>query len=76
MQNIEYGVYLGKDNPNNTYWVKDLYIWGNFMDRGTLIYNYGNYTENIDFFLRAPSLELDGFSYTPYPYPHPLTQED
>ena len=26
-----------------------------------------------DYFLREPSHELDGFTYTPYTYPHPLT---
>lgn len=29
--------------------------------------------ENIDYFLRAPTLAQDGFVYTPYTYPHPLT---
>ena len=28
-----------------------------------------------DFFMRAPYLELDGFNYSPYTYPHPLTDE-
>jgi hypothetical protein len=26
-----------------------------------------------DYFLREPSLDLDGFGYSPYMYPHPLT---
>jgi hypothetical protein len=29
--------------------------------------------ENRDYFLRAPSQALDGFTYIPFPYPHPLT---
>ena len=70
MQNILYGVGLYKENPNPEYWVKDLYIWNNSMDRGELINNYGNYTENADYFLYAKS------GYTPFPYPHPLTLQD
>jgi len=30
--------------------------------------------ENRDYFLRAPSLQQDGFAYTPYPYPHPYRE--
>jgi len=70
MQNILYGVGLYKDNTNSKYWVKDLYIWGNTMDRGTLINNAGNYTENTDYLLYEKP------NYTPYPYPHPLTLQD
>jgi len=70
MQNILYGVTLAADAPGTPYQVKDLYIWGNTMDRGTLILNnYAGYTENVDYFLSAKS------GYTPYPYPHPLTLE-
>jgi len=69
MQNILYGVTLAADAPGTPYQVKDLYIWGNTMDRGTLINNYAGYTENVDYFLYAKS------GYTPYPYPHPLTLE-
>ncbi len=29
--------------------------------------------ENKEYYLRAPSQQLDGFTYTPYTYPHPLT---
>ena len=66
MRNIWYGVGLYYDGvPQGQ--VKDLYIWGNTMDKGTLINNYANYTENVDYFLYAKS------GYTPYPYPHPLT---
>jgi hypothetical protein len=30
--------------------------------------------KNRDYFLRAPSRALDGFTYTPYPYPHPVAR--
>jgi len=60
--------------------VQDMWIWNNTYenvptevsiakdDGGVPIYD-----ENIDYFFRAPSLSQDGFDYTPYPYPHPLT---
>jgi len=69
MQNIWKGVGLYRDSQIPAYQVKDLYIWDNTMDRGTLIDNYAGYTENVDYFLFANS------GYTPYPYPHPLTLE-
>lgn len=28
--------------------------------------------ENAEYFLREPNFAQDGFTYTPYPYPHPL----
>jgi hypothetical protein len=34
-----------------------------------------NFTENVNYFLRAPNQQQDGFTYAPYPYPHPLTLE-
>jgi len=74
MQNILYGIGLFREEyvPSQ---VEDLWIWGNNMDGGTLINNYGEYEENVDYFLRAPNQGQDGFTYTPYPYPHPLTVE-
>ncbi|MFX1537638.1 MAG: hypothetical protein ACFFDI_25860 [Promethearchaeota archaeon] len=52
--------------------ISDTYIWGNDLGGAQLIkYNWDN-TENVNYFLRAPSLAQDGFEYTPYPYPHPL----
>ncbi len=59
----------------------DRWIWNNtLINVPVLIMHYGIpaqqlILENRDYFLRAPSMELDGFEYTPYPYPHPLTQD-
>jgi len=66
MQNIEHGIGLYRDSEIPAYQVKDLYIWDNTMDGGTLIDNYAGYTEDVDYFL----YEKPG--YTPYIYPHPL----
>lgn len=58
----------------------DRWIWNNtLINIPIFIQHYGTQTEeliqeNRDYFLRAPSMELDGFNYTPYIYPHPLTQ--
>jgi hypothetical protein len=55
--------------------VTHTYIWNNQYSNCELINNNGVYTENVDYFLRAPTQELDGWTYTPYPYPHPLVAE-
>jgi len=68
MQNIWYGVGLySEDGQQQKCKLHDLWVWGNSMDRGTLINNAGGFTQNVDYFLYAKS------GYTPYPYPHPLT---
>ncbi len=60
------------DNPEPTKClVHDSYIWGNSENWGISL----DYVENVDYFLRAPNMEDDGFIFTPYPYPHPLTLE-
>jgi hypothetical protein len=59
----------------------DKWIWNNeLVNTPNLWFYYGEpaaqlIKEGRDFFLRAPTMEQDGFTYTPYPYPHPLTQE-
>ena len=72
------GVQVGKDidgtplRPMN-----DLWIWGNtFENVATPFHNAdGYYVENVNYFLRAPNQAQDGFTYTPYIYPHPLVYE-
>jgi hypothetical protein len=71
----EVGVELSREGTIEQNWIKNLWIWGNVMNRlnapsnGTLLTNPGGYTVNVDYFLYA---KLD---YMPYPYPHPLTLE-
>lgn len=60
--------------------VNNTYLWNNYYN-GTLQTNSSSYyiqadsplAENANYFLRAPDQAHDGFNYTPYPYPHPLT---
>lgn len=72
---------MGSDGQSYPYDVRQYYIWGNtaydhnqnpinFTDR----IDPWNYQENVNYFLRAPNQQQDGFTYTPYPYPHPITQ--
>jgi len=53
----------------------NVWIWGNTIDEGVLVMNGSgaSFVQNVEYFLRAPTLAQDGFAYTPYPYPHPLT---
>lgn len=53
----------------------NVWIWNNTVSGGSLLNNAGNFEEGVDYFLRAPNQEQDGFTYTPYPYPHQLTYE-
>jgi len=56
--------------------IHDLWIWGNTYENiGTPFSSSSDHQENVDYFLRAPSVAQDGFEYTPYPYPHPLAVE-
>lgn len=60
--------------------VHNTYLWNNAYN-GVLCVRTTPYylqvdsplTENSQYFLRAPNQAQDGFTYTPYPYPHPLT---
>lgn len=75
------GLQLGNDQDRSFCRVNHLYWWNNLVQRqdGTVISssNYirdlGGYTLDVDYFLRAPTQVQDGFTYTPYTYPHPLT---
>jgi hypothetical protein len=53
--------------------ISQTYIWSNTYNGSSFLNNRGGYTQNVDYFLRAPNQQQDGFTYTPYMYPHPLT---
>lgn len=67
----------GNENVPESNRINDLWIWNNTgVNIGyKLVSAYGGPIENVNYFLRAPSLTQDGFEYTPFPYPHPLTGE-
>jgi hypothetical protein len=52
--------------------INQTYIWSNTNINCTLL-NVLQGTQNVNYFLRAPTLAQDGFTYTPYPYPNPRT---
>jgi hypothetical protein len=72
-------------NPSMAYWANgmdcnQIYIWDNtYYNTPFMAFDYRNisynFTENVNYFLRAPNQQQDGFTYAPYPYPHPLTKE-
>lgn len=55
--------------------INQTYIWNNTYTGCNQIFNYNPsvIALNANYFLRAPSQAQDGFTYTPYSYPHPLT---
>jgi hypothetical protein len=55
--------------------VNQTYIWNNQLNGGTIIHYNADSKVNVNYFLRSPSLALDGIEYTPLQYPHPLTLE-
>jgi hypothetical protein len=75
---VNQGVGILLNDEGSTGWlpeenVHSLYIWGNTMQGGgTLLVDQTIAQQDVDYFLRAPNQTRDGFSYTPYPYPHPL----
>lgn len=75
LENAGYDIGLFNEDGIAGTTVSQLYIWGNTLVNTTysLLGNSGNYTQNVQYFLRAPDQIDDGFTYTPYPYPHPLT---
>jgi hypothetical protein len=52
--------------------IHDLYVWNNTATNTIVNDDPSGTILNVDYFLRAPTLALDGFIYTPYTYPHPL----
>jgi len=74
------GVITGADYPQLDQ-IHQRWIWDNqLIDTPSFYFFYGTdaaelVLEDRDFFLRSPSLPLDGYTYTPYQYPHPLTAD-
>jgi len=60
---------LDTDNTIPEYQVTQTYIWNNDYSNCYFIWNSAGRTLNTDYFLRAPSQGLDGWTYTPYTYP-------
>jgi hypothetical protein len=70
---LQHAIYLGRDSTIAEYQVHDLYLWNNNVNGPAgLLQNNVGYIENVDYFLHEPNQASDGFSYTPYTYPHPL----
>lgn len=53
--------------------VNQVYIWSNTVGTGVVVGSTSDCILNVNYFLRAPTLAQDGLTYTPYPFPHPLT---
>lgn len=53
--------------------IHQTYIWGTNPITNCALLRAAQGTQNVDYFLRAPSQAQDGFTYVPYQYPHPLT---
>ncbi len=55
--------------------INQTYIWNNQLNGATIIHYNADSVLNVNYFMRAPSLALDGIEYTPLQYPFPLTQD-
>jgi len=71
--NAAIGIQVAKDisgtplRPMDDLWFGE----NNFIDVATNFTNADSYyTEDVNYFLRMPTQELDGFTYTAFPYPH------
>ena len=74
IKNTDVGVRLTLDSADDPKPTSEMWIWNNTFQSVSQKYVFELYfTENEDYFLRAPNQEQDGFTYTPYTYPHPLT---
>lgn len=74
IKNTDIGVMLTLDSADDPKPTSEMWIWNNTFQSVSQQYVFDSYfTENEDYFLRAPNQEQDGFTYTPYTYPHPLT---
>lgn len=70
-------IMLSNDQSNNPTWrTTGIWIWENYYTNSdsSIGTNPGGFsiTKDVDYFLRQPNQAQDGFTYTAYPYPHPL----
>ncbi|MGA2683084.1 MAG: hypothetical protein ABSF44_14940 [Candidatus Bathyarchaeia archaeon] len=83
-EGLALGIEFNNDADRSFCLVNHLYYWNNAIEEqsGTQIteaqsISTANYNPglNVGYFLRAPDTTDDGFTYTPYTYPLPLTLE-
>ena len=73
-----YFIYLDNDDAVGgnlwpTTYLTYTYIWSNFYSGSNFLNNQGGYTQNVNYYLRAPTQAQDMFNYIPYTYPAPAT---
>jgi hypothetical protein len=75
--NCNIGVGLVNYGDNFAWRLHDLWVWNNTCVNVATPFSTSpgsfSITEGVDYWIRAPTQALDGFSYASYPYPHPLT---
>lgn len=74
---MDVAVEIDDDDGNSAHpenYVHQFWIWNNTLGSGvTLIDNQNSHVKiDQDYFLRAPTLAQDGFTFQKYAYPHPL----
>jgi hypothetical protein len=89
VRNYKFGITFVKEGSVPKCWPNDVWIWNDAsanvgylhqqMTPGWYnvpnVLNLDGQVENQEYFLRAPTLAQDDFTYTPYTYPHPLALE-
>jgi len=53
--------------------INNTYIWNNTLNGADLIHYNSDNVEDVNYFLRAPNIEEEGWEFIPYEYPHPLS---
>ena len=75
VRNYKFGIFMTNEGSVQKCWPQDIWIWNNnWQNIGfSTVQAESGQQEGIQYFLRAPTQTQDGFTYAPYPYPHPLT---
>jgi len=76
--NVPTAIRLTLDDATDPEPTRSMFLWDNTFKSVQTEYdiNQAYFTEDVDYFFRAPNQEDDGFTYTPYTYPHPLVGEE